>query len=99
MTNPKYTSKSETERVFEVFATFNKDAKNIQSPLNIDTETSSQSVLTMSSLGQLGRFGNQLFQHAFLRICAHKTGALVECPPWIGQILFGHNDAPISRRL
>jgi hypothetical protein len=80
MTNPKYTSKSETERVFDVFATFNKDAKNIQSPLNIDTETSSQSVLTMSSLGQLGRFGNQLFQYAFLRICAHKTGALVECP-------------------
>ena len=99
MTNPKYTSKSETERLVEVFATFNKDAKNIQSPLNIDTETSSQSVLTMSSLGQLGRFGNQLFQYAFLRICAHKTGALVECPPWIGQILFGHNDAPISRRL
>jgi hypothetical protein len=99
MTNPKYTSKSETERVFDVFATFNKDAKNIQDPLNIDTETSSRSVLTMSSLGQLGRFGNQLFQYAFLRICAHKTGALVECPPWIGQILFGHNDPPISRRL
>lgn len=99
MTNPKYTTQSETERVFDVFATFNKDAKNIQSPLKLDTETSSQSVLTMSSLAQLGRFGNQLFQYAFLRICAHKTGAIVECPPWIGQILFGHNDAPISRRL
>jgi hypothetical protein len=99
MTNPKYKTKSETERVFDIFETFNRDAKDVQSPPNTETEGSGQSVLTMSSLGQLGRFGNQLFQYAFLRICAHKTGSLVECPPWIGQTLFGHNDAPISRRL
>jgi hypothetical protein len=99
MTSPKYTTKSETERVFGVFETFNKDAKDDQLSLKNSAEGSSSSVLTMSSLGQLGRFGNQLFQYAFLRICASKTGALVECPPWIGQTLFGHNDAPISRRL
>jgi Glycosyl transferase family 11 len=99
MTNPKYRTESETERVFDIFETFNKDAKDVQSPLSTDIEGAGQSVLTMSSLGQLGRFGNQLFQYAFLRICAQKTGSLVECPPWIGQMLFGHNDAPISRRL
>ena len=99
MTHPEYTTKSETERVFDVFETFNQDAKNTQSSLKTDPERSDQSVLTMSSLGQLGRFGNQLFQYAFLRICAQKTGALVECPPWIGQTLFGHQDAPISDRL
>lgn len=99
MTNPKYRTESETERVFDIFETFNKDARDVQCPLSTDIEGSSQSILTMSSLGQLGRFGNQLFQYAFLRICAQKTGSLVECPPWIGQMLFGHNDAPISRRL
>lgn len=53
----------------------------------------------MSSLGKLGRFGNQLVQYAFLRICARKSGARVECPPWIGQTLFGLNDSPISTQL
>jgi hypothetical protein len=53
----------------------------------------------MSSIGQLGRFGNQLFQYAFLRICASESGSTVECPPWIGQSLFGHQDATITKRL
>jgi hypothetical protein len=47
----------------------------------------------------LGRFGNQLFQYAFLRICAQNRGARIECSPWIGQTLFGHDDAPIAERL
>jgi Glycosyl transferase family 11 len=99
MADPKYTAQSEVEQVFDVFDTFGKDAQSIQSSSKKDTEGVSHSVLTMSSLGQLGRFGNQLFQYAFLRICANKTGASVECPPWIGQTLFGHNDPPISHRL
>lgn len=96
----KYQNQSETERIFEVFDTFNQDAEITRPQTSLDTAESSQYlVLAMSSLGQLGRFGNQLFQYAFLRICAEKTGALVECPPWIGQTLFGHHDAPISHRL
>lgn len=58
-----------------------------------------QPVLTMSSLGKLGRFGNQLMQYAFLRICAKQRGARIECPPWPGQILFGHCDPPVSSKL
>jgi Glycosyl transferase family 11 len=99
MTNPKYITKSETERVFDVFETFKKGAEDTQSSSTNDTNDSDQLVLTMSSLGQLGRFGNQLFQYAFLRICAQKSGALVECPAWIGQTLFGHHDRLISHRL
>lgn len=96
MDNSKYSNKSETEEVFSVFDTFQKDAADTKS-ISIDsTATSSEPVLTMSSLGQLGRFGNQLFQYAFLRICARNSGARVECPPWIGQTLFGHKDALIS---
>jgi hypothetical protein len=97
--NPNYTSKSETERVFDVFNSFQRDAKEINSiSTSKDTDKTSP-VLTMSSIGQLGRFGNQLFQYAYLRICAAQSGAKVECPPWIGQTLFGHQDAPISQRL
>jgi hypothetical protein len=99
MEDSKYTAKSETDRVFSVFETFKKDAEEIESSSANEAESRSQPVLTMSSIGKLGRFGNQLFQYAFLRICAEKSGARVECPPWIGQTLFGHNDAVISKRL
>ncbi|MBW4499705.1 MAG: alpha-1,2-fucosyltransferase [Scytonema hyalinum WJT4-NPBG1] len=99
METSKYTTNSETDRVLSVFDTFKKDAENIKTSSANEAERPSQPVLTMSSLGQLGRFGNQIFQYAFLRICAQKSGATVECPPWIGQTLFGHDDAPISKRL
>lgn len=96
--NPNYTSKSEIDRVFSVFDNFQKDAEDTRSSLT-EERADQQPVLTMSSLGQLGRFGNQLFQYAFLRISAERTGAKVQCPPWIGQTLFGHKDNPISKRL
>ena len=58
-----------------------------------------QSVITMSSLGQNGRFANQLFQYAFLK-CYGRTHSLrVETPAWIGQKLFGHADPAITRPL
>ncbi len=95
----KYTAKSETERLFSVFENFYKDAEETKNLSLEDTTSDRQPVLTMSSIGQLGRFGNQLFQYAFLRLCAEKSGARVECPAWVGQTLFGHQDAPISKRL
>lgn len=97
--NYSYDSKSEAERGFSFFDAFKKDADNTKSSLFNDAQCNRQPLLTMSSMGKLGRFGNQLFQYAFLRICAEKSGAKVECPPWIGQALFGHNDAPISKHL
>lgn len=53
----------------------------------------------MSSLGKNGRFANQLFQYAFLRIYAKRHGCNVETPSWVGQYLFGLSDPMISRTL
>lgn len=99
MSEPKYKISSELDRTFDVFGTLGKDAKDLQFISDYNVEAANQSAISMSSLGKFGRFGNQLFQYAFLRICAQKSGAVVECPPWIGQTLFGHNDAPVIHRL
>jgi hypothetical protein len=56
-------------------------------------------LFTMRSLGTNGRFGNQLFQYAFLKIYARRHGLQVQTPAWIGQPLFGCNDPPLSREL
>ena len=53
-------------------------------------------MITMRRLGKYGRFGNQIFQYAFLRIA---SGGDYQCPPWIGQYLFGHKDPPVTRKL
>lgn len=99
MEKTTYSTKSETERVFSVSDTSQKDGVNTKSTSTEGTATSIEPVLTMSCLGKLGRFGNQLFQYAFLRICAEKSGSRVECSSWIGQTLFGHKDAPVSQQL
>ena len=98
-TSNKYIAKSELERLSSVFGKLTKDAQATKTSSENDLAGDDSAVLTMSSIGQLGRFANQLFQYAFLRICAEKSGARVECPAWIGQTLFGHQDAPISQRL
>ena len=98
-TSSKYIAKSELERLSSVFENLAKDTQATKTlPANSSIDDDSP-VLTMSSIGQFGRFANQLFQYAFLRICAQQSGARVECPAWIGQTLFGHQDAPISQRL
>ncbi|MGK7922408.1 MAG: FkbM family methyltransferase [Trichodesmium sp.] len=53
-------------------------------------------VVTVSKLGLNGRFANQIFQYAFLKIYALKYNLRAETPNWIGQYLFGHSDPPIS---
>ncbi|MEG4583368.1 FkbM family methyltransferase [Microcoleus sp. MON1_C5] len=57
--------------------------------------------ITSSVLGMenMGRLGNQIFLYAFLRTYAREHNLRVETPAWIGQYLFGHNDAPISQPL
>lgn len=50
-------------------------------------------VVQIGCLGNLGRFGNQLFQYAFARGYAESIGARLETPPWVGQRIFeGIND-------
>lgn len=62
-------------------------------------KSDSVSVISMSCLGNLGRFANQIFQYAFLRIYAREHQLLAQTPPWIGQTLFGCTDPPITREL
>lgn len=54
--------------------------------------------ITMSTIGTrgLGRFGNQIFQYAFIKIYASCYSLKVETHPWIGQYLFGHKDPPVT---
>lgn len=56
-------------------------------------------LITMSTLGMNGHFGNQIFQYAFLKIYAKQHNLRVETPEWIGHYLFGHNDPVISKEL
>jgi hypothetical protein len=58
-----------------------------------------QDIVAMSDLRTHGRFGNQLFQYAFLKIYANRYSLQAQTPPWIGQYLFGHKDPPISQSL
>ncbi|MEO0684245.1 MAG: alpha-1,2-fucosyltransferase, partial [Cyanobacteria bacterium J06649_11] len=99
MSKNKYADKPETDKGFSVFKTFKNDADRIRENYKNNAIDSNQAVISMSSLGDLGRFGNQLLQYTFLRICAKKTNSRMECSPWIGQTLFGLKDAPISKRL
>ena len=49
-------------------------------------------VISMSTLGTNGRFGNQLFQYLYLWSVAQAQNALIHIPHWIGKDLFGLKD-------
>jgi len=78
--------------------------KNTISPIcskdsTMQAQNSHWPVITMSALGKFGRFGNQLFQYASLRIYAKKYNLRTETPKWIGQRLFGCYDPLIQKKL
>jgi len=52
--------------------------------------------ITMREFGKWGRWGNQLFQYAFLKIYASKWGCELQLPPWVGNVLLAANDPPIT---
>ncbi|MBW4519213.1 MAG: alpha-1,2-fucosyltransferase [Scytolyngbya sp. HA4215-MV1] len=97
MSNSNYSEKSEVGQVFKVLDSLSESAQARQTDVSLSQ--SEQPLLAISSLGRFGRFGNQLFQYAFLKICAKQSGAMVECPAWIGQTLFGCSDPEIVHRL
>lgn len=55
-------------------------------------------VITMTGFGELGRFGNQVLQYAFLKsyATAHKIPE-IQAPHWIGADIFGLDDSPVQR--
>jgi len=55
-------------------------------------------VVTMTGFGELGRFGNQVLQYAFLRCYAAKHGNLeIQVPSWVGASLFGLSNPEVAR--
>ncbi len=50
----------------------------------------------MRALGKVGRFGNQVFQYAFIRAYARRYGLEYQVAPWVGQHLFGHRDPVVT---
>ena len=55
-------------------------------------------VIAMSKLGIRGRFGNQVFQYAFMRIYCSRYSLKLQTGRWVGQYLFGHRDPAVSRK-
>ena len=57
-------------------------------------------IIQISCLGDMGRFGNQLWQYAFAKTYANKTNSILEVPAdWIGRRLFNIEDPVISKQL
>lgn len=55
-------------------------------------------LITMAAFA-IARFGNQIFDYAFLKIYTKEHGMRLELPAWPGQYLFGHNEPPIAHPL
>ena len=53
-------------------------------------------VVACSTLGAVGRFGNQVLQYGFLRLYAARHGLELETPDWVGRELFGCRESPVA---
>ena len=58
--------------------------------------TSSRNNVSMKSLGNLGRFGNRLWQYLFLRMYGLRNGLAIKVPEWEGDQIFGFSDERLS---
>ena len=57
--------------------------------------------VSMECLGNLGRFGNQVWQYLFVRLYGLRNGLAVRVPAWEGEKVFGFTDerpAPGQKR-
>jgi hypothetical protein len=52
--------------------------------------------IRFSKFGEWGRFGNQLFEYAYLRIMAERLGCDIEIPDWVGPQLFNIPHHPMT---
>ena len=58
------------------------------------TPLTAPAVISMSQLGSLGRFGNQLIQYMYLRVLARHHHCAYTTGDWLGSLLFGTQDPP-----
>eukprot|EP00186_Timspurckia_oligopyrenoides_P001914 CAMPEP_0182447460 /NCGR_PEP_ID=MMETSP1172-20130603/16274_1 /TAXON_ID=708627 /ORGANISM="Timspurckia oligopyrenoides, Strain CCMP3278" /LENGTH=551 /DNA_ID=CAMNT_0024643905 /DNA_START=142 /DNA_END=1797 /DNA_ORIENTATION=+ len=91
--------KSETEiavsRIFEL----GKVAPVLRPEIEPTAPYNGPPVLTMTGFGELGRWGNQILQYAFLVSAAQKTGAKIQVPYWVGTDIFNLDNSLVERRL
>ncbi|KAA8495022.1 hypothetical protein FVE85_3263 [Porphyridium purpureum] len=91
--------KAETEialsRIFQLGSVADVEQPDIEPYAPYD----GPNVLTMTGFGELGRWGNQILQYAFLRCAAEKSGAQIQVPYWVGTDLFELDNSRVVRRL
>lgn len=58
-----------------------------------------QGLVTMANLNKHGRFANQLFRYAFIKIYAQEHNLQIQIPSWIGEVLYGFSDPPVTAKL
>mmetsp|Transcript_4338 Transcript_4338/g.13119 ORF Transcript_4338/g.13119 Transcript_4338/m.13119 type:complete len:522 (+) Transcript_4338:305-1870(+) len=96
-TKPKY--KKETEIAISRIFSLGKVVPPVHPEIAPHDPYDGPRVITMTGFGELGRFGNQVLQYAFLRCYAKLVGADVQVPYWVGKELFGLDDEPVLRAL
>eukprot|EP00162_Nutomonas_longa_P011954 comp20831_c0_seq1/m.43138 comp20831_c0_seq1/g.43138 ORF comp20831_c0_seq1/g.43138 comp20831_c0_seq1/m.43138 type:complete len:387 (+) comp20831_c0_seq1:182-1342(+) len=74
-------------RIFQI----GKDVKKSNNS-DISPSQAERRVVSVSSLGKLGRFGNQIFQYSFVKQVGRVNNASVVVPSWIGAFLFENAD-------
>lgn len=66
--------------------------RDIRECMNCGSSFSAAPFISMDTLGLNGRFGNQLFQYAFLKCYSLKHGLKLKVPDWLGRHVFGLDD-------
>lgn len=91
--------KKETEIAMSRIFSLGKVVPPVQADIKPHDPYTGPNVISMTGFGELGRFGNQLIQYAFLRCYAKLVNADVQVPYWVGKDLFGLDDLPVQRAL
>lgn len=97
---PAASYKKDTEIAISRIFDLGKVAAVEDPTIPADSPYHGPSVVTMTGFGELGRFGNQMLQYAFL-LCYAKAHNIseVQVPAWVGAGLFGLRDRTVQRAL
>jgi glycosyltransferase involved in cell wall biosynthesis/tetratricopeptide (TPR) repeat protein len=66
--------------------------RDIRGCISCRSSVSSAPFISMDTLGLNGRFGNQLFQYAFLKCYSLSHNLNLKAPDWLGRYVFGLDD-------
>ena len=66
--------------------------------MNGENQKKKKPIVQFSKLGKCGRFGNQLYQYAFIRKYSELTHSKLETGKWIGQSIFENIRDPLPSK-